>query len=61
MSAQHQMNHHAGTYSAKNCSFADKLVRSLGLDGAIVACFENSWYGTLDIILSQGPEASAAE
>ena len=30
---------------------AENLIRSLGMDGAIDACFQNDWNGTLGIIL----------
>ncbi len=34
---------------------AENLIRSLGMDGAIEACFENDWMGTLSIILKDDP------
>jgi len=27
--------------------FADSLIKSLGYDGAIQACYENQWHGVL--------------
>ena len=34
--------------------FAENLIRSLGMDNAIDACFQNYWIGTLEIILKEG-------
>ena len=34
--------------------FAENLIRSLGMDNAIDACFQNSWMGTLEVILKDG-------
>ena len=36
---------------------AENLIRSLGMDGAIDACFQNDWIGTLEVILKEGPSA----
>jgi hypothetical protein len=33
------------------CQIANSLVCSLGIDGAIDACFRNGWTGTLSVIL----------
>lgn len=32
---------------------ANNLIRSLGMDGAIDACFQNDWMGTLNVILKE--------
>ena len=37
---------------------AKNLIRSLGMENAIDACFENSWMGTLEVILKH--ESSVA-
>lgn len=33
---------------------AENLIRSLGMDNAIDACFQNDWVGTLEVILKEG-------
>ncbi len=40
---------------------AENLIRSLGMDGAIEACFENDWMGTLSIILKDDPFSPCQE
>lgn len=32
---------------------AETLVRSLGYDAAVEACFEHGWYGVLSVILAE--------
>ncbi len=41
--------------------FAENLIRSLGMDNAIDACFQNHWSGTLEVILKEGSSASCQE
>ena len=41
--------------------FAENLIRSLGMDNAIDACFQNSWMGTLEVILKDGPSVACQE
>ncbi len=40
---------------------AENLIRSLGMDNAIDACFQNHWIGTLEVILKEGPSAPGQE
>ena len=40
---------------------AENLVRSLGIDGAIDACFQNDWSGTLEVILKKDSSAPCQE
>ena len=40
---------------------AENLIRSLGMEGAIDACFQNEWIGTLDVILKVDPSALCQE
>ncbi len=40
---------------------AENLIRSLGMDNAIDACFQNDWIGTLDVILKGDPSALCQE
>ena len=40
---------------------AENLIRSLGMDGAIDACFQNDWIGTLEVILKGDPSALCQE
>ncbi len=40
---------------------AENLIRSLGMDGAIDACFQNDWIGTLEVILTADPSAPRQE
>ena len=40
---------------------AENLIRSLGMDGAIDACFQNDWIGTLEVILKADPSAPCQE
>ena len=40
---------------------AENLIRSLGMDGAIDACFQNDWIGTLEVILKVDPSAPCRE
>ena len=37
---------------------AENLIQSLGMDGAIDACFQNDWIGTLSIILKDDPSVA---
>ena len=41
--------------------FAKNLIRSLGMDNAIDACFQNSWMGTLEVILKDDSSAPCQE
>ena len=41
--------------------FAENLIRSLGMDNAIDACSQNSWMGTLEVILKDGPSVACQE
>ncbi len=38
--------------------FAENLIRSLGMENAIDACFQNSWMGTLEVILKDDPSVA---
>ena len=40
---------------------AENLIRSLGMDGAIDACFQNEWIGTLEVILKENSFAPCQE
>ena len=40
---------------------ADNLIRSLGMDNAIDACFQNCWMGTLEVILKEGSSVACQE
>ncbi len=40
---------------------AENLIRSLGMDNAIDACFQNHWIGTLEVILKEGSSAPCQE
>ena len=40
---------------------AENLIRSLGMDGAIDACFQNEWIGTLEVILKVAPSSPCQE
>lgn len=33
--------------------FADSLISTLGVKGAVEACYENQWYGVLGIVAPQ--------
>ena len=41
--------------------FAENLIRSLGMENAIDACFQNSWMGTLGVILKDDPSVACQE
>ena len=41
--------------------FAENLIRSLGMENAIDACFQNSWMGTLEVILKDDPSVACQE
>ncbi len=45
-------NHHQAAASARR-KLAENLINSVGRSGAIHACYENLWYGALDVILEQ--------
>ena len=40
---------------------AENLIRSLGMDNAIDACFQNDWNGTLEVILKEGSSVPCQE
>ena len=40
---------------------AENLIRSLGMDNAIDACFQNDWIGTLEVILKEGSSVPCQE
>ncbi len=40
---------------------AKNLVRSLGMENAIDACFQNSWMGTLGVIRKDDPSVACQE
>ena len=40
---------------------AENLIRSLGKNNAIDACFQNQWMGTLEVILKEAPSAPCQE
>ena len=40
---------------------AENLIRSLGMDDAIDACFQNHWTGTLEIILKKDSSVPCQE
>ena len=41
--------------------FAENLIRSLGMENAIDACFQNHWLGTLEVILEDDPSVACQE
>ncbi len=40
---------------------AENLIRSLGMNGAIDACFQNDWIGTLEVIIKKDPSVPCQE
>lgn len=44
----------------RNHQFAILLVRHLGVNGAIQACYSNQWYGVLRAIEEQNGECGSA-
>ena len=43
----------------RNHQLAILLVRHLGTNGAIKACYNNQWYGVLRVIREEVPESQA--
>ena len=41
--------------------FAENLIRSLDMENAIDACFQNDWIGTLEVILKEGSSVPCQE
>lgn len=51
MRNDHDRDQRAGASARRK--LAEKLINSVGRSGAIHACYENLWYGTLDVILER--------
>ncbi len=46
-------SHHRTAAASARRKLAENLINSVGRSGAIHACYENLWYGALDVILEQ--------
>ncbi len=49
----HNDHDHPHPAASARRKLAENLINSVGRSGAIHACYENLWYGTLDVILEQ--------